>query len=149
MFWEDKIFLSKMFAKLIVSFILIYLYVCVVLHTSIQSYFYISCAVFLNFYGWVCVKCSCISILIWIHLKITEPISKLRFSCPDCILVRIWDFQAKSREFRRDWDGWTVWKLQCTCSLNKMPYRNNELISCQLTNNNHCYNLCLLQLYFR
>ena len=38
-FWEDKIFLSKMFAKLIVSFILIYLYVCVVLRTSIQSYF--------------------------------------------------------------------------------------------------------------
>ena len=22
-----------------------------------------------------------------------------------------------------------------------MPYRNNALISCQLTNNNHCYNL--------
>ena len=28
-----------MFAKLIVSFILIYLYVCLVLRTSIQSYF--------------------------------------------------------------------------------------------------------------
>lgn len=29
----------KMFAKLIVSFMLIYLYVCVVLRTSTQSYF--------------------------------------------------------------------------------------------------------------
>ena len=30
---------------------------------------------------------------------------------------------------------------QSGSSLNKMPYRNNVLISCQVTNNNHCYNL--------
>ena len=37
-FWEDKIFLSKMFAKLIVIFILIYLYVCIWTDTKIAIF---------------------------------------------------------------------------------------------------------------
>jgi len=35
------------------------------------------------------------------------------FSCPDHILVGIWNFQAInwSGEFQQDWDGWTVWAV--------------------------------------
>ena len=35
------------------------------------------------------------------------------FSCPDHILVKIiWDFQAKSGQSWRNWDGWTVcWEI--------------------------------------
>ena len=131
-FWKDNFCLKSLSIN-------VYTILC----TSTQSYFIFRVQFFEVFQislsvEYVLCKCSFISI-IRIHLKITEPMLKSGFFLSRSHIGQDSGFSSKIVRTRRDWDGWTVWKLQCKCSLNKMPYRNNVLISCQLTNNNHCY----------
>ena len=94
-------FLSKMFSKLSVIFMPIF--ICVFSHASTRSCFIFQ-AVYLRFQGitW--------SALFKVFLGIYQHRCENQdFSYPDRILVGIRDFQAKSGESRRDRDGWTSW----------------------------------------
>ena len=134
-------FLSKMFAKSIVIFMLIY--VCGSSSTSAGSYVIFRFSIFL-----VSVKsilCSCISI-IRIHTKCQNRCQNWDFSS-DGILVGIRDFQAKTGKYRRHRDGWTVCfthtkKCPVQCRVKKRPDISSKYFK---TNQNAklCFCACL------
>ena len=89
-----------MFGNLIVIFMPNFIYV--FSHTSIL----LDSGGIFTFSGSVSVKYTLLARCSWLFI-LSKQMSKSGFSYPDRILVRIRDFQEKSRESQWGWYGWT------------------------------------------